>query len=168
MTHITTTERTAWNAKQATLSDTDILNKLKNVDGAGSGLDADLLDGYHASSFATAAQGTKADNAMPNTYGAINAVSTTSSLTLAQANKVIYTSNTTAIVLTIPASTSVAFVAGTQITFIQRLVGTVTFAPASGVTLESKDTKRTIDGLYASATLIYLGSNTWSLIGALA
>ena len=124
-------------------------------------------DHLHTGVYATAAQGTKADNAMPNTYGAINAVSTTSSLTLAQANKVIYTSNTTAIVLTIPASTSVAFVAGTQITFIQRLGGTVTFAPASGVTLESKDTKRTIDGLYASATLIYLGSNTWSLIGAL-
>ena len=145
----------------------DVLTKLKTVDGSGSGIDADLLDGKDSTAFATAAQGTKADNAMPNTYGAINAVSTTSSLTLAQANKVIYTSNTTAIVLTIPAITSVAFVAGTQITFIQRLGGTVTFAPASGVTLESKDTKRTIDGLYASATLIYLGSNTWSLIGAL-
>ena len=30
---------------------TDVLDKLKTVDGAGSGLDADLLDGKHASSF---------------------------------------------------------------------------------------------------------------------
>lgn len=34
-------------------------------DGAGSGLDADLLDGKHSSDFATSAQGTKADNALP-------------------------------------------------------------------------------------------------------
>lgn len=52
----------------------DVLNKLKTVDGVSSGLDADLLDGNHASAFmlataaanfATAAQGTKADNALP-------------------------------------------------------------------------------------------------------
>ena len=31
--------------------DSDVLAKIKNVDGSGSGLDADKLDGYHASSF---------------------------------------------------------------------------------------------------------------------
>lgn len=31
--------------------DADVLNKIKNVDGAASGLDADLLDGYHAQKF---------------------------------------------------------------------------------------------------------------------
>lgn len=35
--------------------------------GSGSGLDADLLDGLHSSSFATAAQGAKADAALPST-----------------------------------------------------------------------------------------------------
>lgn len=34
--------------------DTDVLAKIKNVDGAGSGLDADTLDGNHASAFASA------------------------------------------------------------------------------------------------------------------
>ena len=38
-------------------------------DGSGSGLDADLLDGNHASAFATAAQGTLADNALPKAGG---------------------------------------------------------------------------------------------------
>ena len=38
-------------------------------DGASSGLDADLLDGNHASAFATSAQGTKADNALPKAGG---------------------------------------------------------------------------------------------------
>jgi len=38
-------------------------------DGASSGLDADLLDGLHASSFATSAQGTLATNALPKAGG---------------------------------------------------------------------------------------------------
>ena len=41
----------------------EILTLLKTVDGAGSGLDADLLDGNSSTAFATAAQGTKADTA---------------------------------------------------------------------------------------------------------
>jgi hypothetical protein len=40
-------------------------------DGASSGLDADLLDGNHASAFATAAQGTKADAALPKAGGTV-------------------------------------------------------------------------------------------------
>jgi hypothetical protein len=44
---------------------TDILAKIKTVDGVGSGLDADLLDGLSSESFATAAQGILATNALP-------------------------------------------------------------------------------------------------------
>jgi len=40
------------NVDLSNVSDGTILNKIKNVDGAGSGLDADKLDGLHASSFA--------------------------------------------------------------------------------------------------------------------
>ena len=42
----------------------EILTAIKNVDGASSGLDADLLDGNHATAFATAAQGALADSAL--------------------------------------------------------------------------------------------------------
>lgn len=38
-------------------SDAELLDSIKSVDGAGSGLDADLLDGQHASSFATSGHG---------------------------------------------------------------------------------------------------------------
>jgi hypothetical protein len=41
----------------------DVIAKLLTVHGAGSGLDADKLDGQHAAAFATAAQGAKADTA---------------------------------------------------------------------------------------------------------
>ena len=42
----------------------EILTAIKTVDGTGSGLDADLLDGNEATAFATAAQGTLADSAL--------------------------------------------------------------------------------------------------------
>ena len=42
----------------------EILTALLTVDGATSGLDADLLDGNQASAFATSAQGTLADSAV--------------------------------------------------------------------------------------------------------
>lgn len=58
----------------------EILTAIKTVDGSGSGLDADLLDGNHSSAFATAAQGTLADSAVqPNdspTFGNITVTGT--------------------------------------------------------------------------------------------
>ncbi len=46
---------------EASYTAADVLDKIKTIDGSGSGLDADLLDGKEASAFATAAQGLKAD-----------------------------------------------------------------------------------------------------------
>lgn len=43
----------------------DPVGKLMGAAGTGSGLDADKLDGLHAAAFATAAQGAKADAALP-------------------------------------------------------------------------------------------------------
>ena len=43
----------------------EILAALLTVDGAGTGLDADMLDGLQATAFATAAQGAAADAALP-------------------------------------------------------------------------------------------------------
>jgi hypothetical protein len=47
----------------------DVLAKIKTVDGAGSGLDADMLDGVSSAGFATAAQGTKADASLQRSGG---------------------------------------------------------------------------------------------------
>lgn len=57
----------------------EILTAIKTVDGAASGLDADLLDGSEATAFATAAQGTLADNALPKGGGAMTGAITTNS-----------------------------------------------------------------------------------------
>lgn len=50
-------------------SEENIMGKIKSMDGAGSGLDADLLDGKHGSEYATKAQGTKADSAIQSVQG---------------------------------------------------------------------------------------------------
>jgi len=55
----------------------ELLTDIKTVDGTGSGLDADLLDGIDSTGFATAAQGTLANNAIPNSEKAsVNGVAT--------------------------------------------------------------------------------------------
>ncbi|WP_313559715.1 hypothetical protein [Ruminiclostridium cellobioparum] len=100
-------------------------------------------------------------------YGGIVGKSGSCTIVASDRNKVVYVDSVTASTVTIPANATVAFPVGTQITFLQSNVGTVTFAPASGVVLASKDTKRTIDGLYASSTLIKTSTDTWFLIGAL-
>tara|TARA_S200002703_G_scaffold154916_1_gene158419 strand:- start:61 stop:804 length:744 start_codon:yes stop_codon:yes gene_type:complete len=51
-------------ADASNLSAADLLTSIKTVDGTGSGLDADLLDGNQATAFATSAQGTLADSAL--------------------------------------------------------------------------------------------------------
>ena len=58
--------QTALDAKLESSSYTasDVLTKIKTVDGSGSGLDADLLDGLHSSAFASSAQGALADTAV--------------------------------------------------------------------------------------------------------
>ena len=50
-------------------SEENIMGKIKSMDGAGSGLDADLLDGKHGSEYATKVQGTKADSAIQGVQG---------------------------------------------------------------------------------------------------
>jgi hypothetical protein len=57
----------------------DLLTAIKTVDGTGSGLDADLLDGNQATAFATAAQGSLADSAVQN-LGDLGVTSTAAEL----------------------------------------------------------------------------------------
>lgn len=50
-------------------SEENIMGKIMTMDGEGSGLDADLLDGKHGSGYASAAQGIKADSAIQGVKG---------------------------------------------------------------------------------------------------
>lgn len=100
---------------------------------------------------------------------AINAQTGTSyTLALTDSSKLITLDNGSAITLTIPPSSSVAFDVGTQILVEQLGAGVVTFAPGSGVTLLSYDSNLSLAGQYAGATLIKLATDTWTIQGNLA
>ncbi len=93
---------------------------------------------------------------------------TTYTFVLADAGKMVTSSNGSTQTLTVPPNSSVAYATGTQIIVQAIGSGTATLAEGSGVTINSKDSNKDIDGQYAAATLIKTATNVWSLIGALA
>ena len=94
---------------------------------------------------------------------------TTYTLALADAGTVVAMTSTSAITVTIPPNSSVAFPIGTQILFRQgNPGGVITIAPGTGVTLESRGSIFTTAGNAAWATLIQINTNLWDLFGDLA
>ncbi|NDB58482.1 hypothetical protein EB001_08560 [bacterium] len=70
-------------------------------------------------------------------------------------------------VITIPLQTTGLFVDNTRIDILQ--IGSVqtSITPASGVTLNSKNSNRKLSGAFSAATLIRISSDNWVLIGDL-
>ena len=99
---------------------------------------------------------------------AINAqTGTTYTFVLADQGKLVTASNGSAQTYTVPPNSSVAYSVGTTITVIGIGAGKVTLAQGSGVTINSKDSEKAIDGQHASVTCIKTATDTWQLIGAL-
>ena len=84
---------------------------------------------------------------------------------LSDAGKVIELNKATGIQLTIPPSSSVAWVAGTVMNVYQAGAGNATIVGGSGVTIRNLAPLR---GQYAEASLRYRGSDEWVLEGDLA
>ena len=93
---------------------------------------------------------------------------TTYTFVIGDAGKLVTSSNGSAQTITVPPNSSVAFAVGTQIIVQNIGSANATLAEGSGVTIQSKDSNKEIDGQYAAATLIKTATDTWSLIGALA
>ena len=99
---------------------------------------------------------------------AINAqTGTTYTFVAADASKLVTASNGSAQTYTVPPNSSVAFDVGTAITVIGIGAGKVTLAQGSGVTINSLDSEKAINGQHASVTLIKTATDTWQLIGNL-
>jgi hypothetical protein len=99
----------------------------------------------------------------------INAQTGTSyTLVLSDQQKLITLTNASAITLTVPPNSSVAFPIGTVIEFIQGGAGQVTFAAGAGVTLAEYQSKTKLAGQYAGATMIKIAADTWWIVGNLA
>ena len=92
---------------------------------------------------------------------------TTYTFVIGDASKLVTASNGSAQTYTVPPNSGVAFPTGTAITIIGIGAGKVTLAQGSGVTINSKDSEKAIDGQHASVTIIKTATDTWQLIGAL-
>lgn len=93
---------------------------------------------------------------------------TTYTFVLSDNGKFVTASNASAITVTIPPASSVAYATGAQLNIIQKGAGQVTFAQGSGVTIRSTGATATAPKLraqYSSATAIYEGSDIWYVIG---
>ena len=116
---------------------------------------------------ASAAHSTLFAAKMPlKTSGVTLTASTT--LALTHAEKMLLVNSASAVTITIPTHASVALPVGTLINIAGIGTGTVTLSPASGVTLYSKESARSIDGQYGAVTLYKASDNVWYCWGALA
>lgn len=99
---------------------------------------------------------------------ALNAqTGTTYTTVLADDGKLITCDNGSAITLTIPPNSSVAYGIGTQINIMQLGAGQVTIAAGVGVTLRSEGSKLKLKGQYAVATCAKIATDTWVVVGNL-
>ena len=92
---------------------------------------------------------------------------TTYTTVLADQSKLVTLTNASAITVTIPANSSVAYPVGTKIDFAQLGAGQVTFAGAGGVTVNATPTLK-LRAQYSAATCIKTATDTWLLVGDLA
>jgi len=90
---------------------------------------------------------------------------TTYTLVLADNGKLVTLSNASAITLTVPLNSSVAFATGAVINIQQIGAGQVTVAGAAGVTVTGTGTK--LRTQYSAAALVKTGTDSWTLIGDL-
>jgi hypothetical protein len=96
---------------------------------------------------------------------------TTYTPVLGDAKQMVTLSNASAITVTIPPNSSVAYTAGSKIDFIQKGAGQVSFAQGSGVTIRSVGATATAPKLrvqYSAATCWYEGSDVWYIVGDIA
>ena len=107
-------------------------------------------------------------NALATAMVALNAqTGTTYTAVLGDDGDLITCDNASAIALTIPPNSSVAFGIGTQLNMMQLGAGVVTVTAGAGVTLRSQGSKLKTNGQYAVATCCKIATDTWVVIGNL-
>jgi uncharacterized repeat protein (TIGR02543 family) len=103
-----------------------------------------------------------------NTINLQTTVTTRSSsftLSLSDAGKTILLDTASTMTLTVPTNSSVEIPIGYQYFVIESGSGRTTFTPASGVTINSKNSQMYIDTQYGKATLLKVGTNSWIAYG---
>lgn len=102
-------------------------------------------------------------------FGVFNAqTGTTYTLALTDVAKVVTLDNASAITLTVPPESSVAWPAGSTIVLVALGAGVVTVTAGAGVTINSAGSAVDIGAQYGAVTLTKYATDTWLLIGNLA
>jgi hypothetical protein len=112
-------------------------------------------------------QRNRGDDAADAILAANNQTGTTYTLALADAGEVVELNNASAITLTVPPNSSVAFPIGVVVELFQQGAGQVTVAAGVGVTIRSPSSKLKMTGQYAGASLRKRGTDEWTLEGNL-
>ena len=95
----------------------------------------------------------------------LNPVVDTYTLALADAHKLVTLNKATGFTVTIPPNSSVSFDLGDQVNLMQIGDGQITVAAGAGVTLEAQGSKKKLNGKWATATAVKIGTDEWVLIG---
>lgn len=104
----------------------------------------------------------------PNTIATNTQSNTTYTLVLTDRDKLVTLSNASAIALTIPLNSSVAFATGAVVNIQQIGAGQVTIAGDTGVTVTSTGATATTPktrAQYSAASIIKTGTDSWTVIG---
>lgn len=89
---------------------------------------------------------------------------TTYTLVFDDRGKILEFNNASAVTVTVPADSTTAFYDGDVIEVVQTGAGIVTFSAAGGVTLNGFNGSLSLNGQWASATLVKRSANTWELL----
>lgn len=89
---------------------------------------------------------------------------TTYTLVFDDRGKILEFNNSSAITVTVPADSTTAFYDGDVMEVVQTGTGTVTFSAAGGVTINGFNGSLSLNGQWASATLVKRSANTWELL----
>ena len=95
-------------------------------------------------------------------------ITASTTLDLTHTESLLRVNSSNAVTITIPLNSSVAFAIGSCITITKIGTGDITISPSTGVTLNSKDSARTIDGQFSAVTLYKVATDEWDMWGALA
>lgn len=108
------------------------------------------------------------DNSKSNKLLLENLQTDSYTLVLGDADLAVVINKATAVNLTVPLNSSVAYPIGTVIPIHQRGAGQVTVVATGGVTINSPSDKKKLTGQYSSGALRKYGTDTWVLTGDLA
>ena len=97
----------------------------------------------------------------------ITEAGTTKTFALTDIGAYVRTTSGSAVTITVPPNSSVAFPTGTEVVVFQAGAGQVTFAAGAGVTVNSKDSNLKLTGQYSSGTLKKVATDEWDLVGDL-